>query len=103
MSRKLWRVWGCLLVMIAGGQIALAQEASPPVLADGLPPQEAAEAMTVPEGFRVKLAAGEPAVHQPIGFTIDHKGRLWVAEAYTYPNRAADGKGFALIGFKPYR
>ncbi|MFQ5732777.1 MAG: PVC-type heme-binding CxxCH protein, partial [Planctomycetaceae bacterium] len=59
----------------------------------GLSPQEAAANMTVPPGFRVQLAAGEPQVHQPIGFAIDHKGRLWVAEANTYPVRAAEGKG----------
>ena len=61
--------------------------------AEGLTPEAAAAAMTVPEGFRVQLAAGEPLVHQPIAFTIDHRGRLWVAEAYTYPNRARDGEG----------
>jgi putative membrane-bound dehydrogenase-like protein len=26
-------------------------------------------------------------VHQPIGFCIDDRGRLWVAEAYVYPKR----------------
>ena len=73
--------------------LAFSQEPGPPELASGLTPTEAAKAMTVPEGFRVKLAAGEPMVHQPIAFAIDHRGRLWVAEAYTYPNRAADGRG----------
>lgn len=60
---------------------------------NGLSPEEAAAAMTVPEGFKVRLSAGEPLVHQPIAFTIDPRGRLWVAEAYTYPNRAKDGEG----------
>lgn len=62
-------------------------------MADGLSPMEAAARMTVPDGFRVNLAAGEPLVHQPIAFTMDHRGRLWIAEAYTYPNRAPDGQG----------
>ncbi len=53
----------------------------------GLKPEEAAKAMTVPPGFEVKLFAGEPDVHQPIAFCIDHRGRLWVVEAYTYPRR----------------
>ena len=69
------------------------QPQGPKPMKSGLQPKEAAANMTVPPGFRVKLAAGEPKVHQPIGFTIDHKGRLWVAEAYTYPNRAPQGKG----------
>ena len=46
--------------------------------------------MTVPEGFKVTLFAGEPDVHQPIAFAIDDRGRLWVAEAYSYPIRVPD-------------
>lgn len=60
---------------------------------EGLSPKDAAAAMTVPEGFRVQLAAGEPMVHQPIAMTFDARGRLWVAEAHTYPVRAPEGKG----------
>jgi putative membrane-bound dehydrogenase-like protein len=67
-------------------------KAEPPPPADtykhaGLKPEEAAKAMTVPPGFSVSLFAGEPDVHQPIAMTLDHRGRLWVVEAYTYPVR----------------
>ncbi|CAN5191927.1 hypothetical protein BH11PLA2_BH11PLA2_13580 [soil metagenome] len=55
----------------------------------GLSPLEAAKAMTVPEGFSVSLFAGEPDVHQPIAFCFDDRGRLWVVEAFTYPQRHA--------------
>eukprot|EP00913_Durusdinium_trenchii_P013350 g12531.t1 len=70
-----------------------AQPQLPKKMKAGLSPKEAAANMTVPVGFRVQLAAGEPQVHQPIGFAIDHKGRLWVAEANTYPVRAPEGHG----------
>jgi putative membrane-bound dehydrogenase-like protein len=53
----------------------------------GLNPAEAAQAMTVPEGFKVSVFAAEPDVHQPIAFCIDPRGRLWVVEAFTYPRR----------------
>ncbi len=56
----------------------------------GLSPEAATKAMTVPEGFRVTLFAGEPDVHQPIGFAVDDRGRLWVAEAYSYPIRVPE-------------
>ncbi len=56
----------------------------------GLGPVEAARAMTVPPGFSVSLFAGEPDVVQPIAMTIDDRGRVWVAEAYSYPRRVAD-------------
>ena len=43
--------------------------------------------MQVPAGFRVQLFAEEPHVQQPIAFTIDERGRLWVVENYTYGER----------------
>jgi putative membrane-bound dehydrogenase-like protein len=56
----------------------------------GLGPEEAARAMTVPEGFKVTLFAGEPDVVQPIAMAIDDRARVWVAEAYSYPTRVPD-------------
>ncbi len=53
----------------------------------GLSPKKAAAAMTVPEGFEVKLFAGEPDIQQPIAFCLDDRGRLWVAEGHVYPQR----------------
>ncbi len=59
----------------------------------GLTPEEAAKAMTVPDGFRAQLFAGEPDVKQPIAMAFDDRGRLWIAEAYAYPIRQPEGKG----------
>jgi putative membrane-bound dehydrogenase-like protein len=56
----------------------------------GLAPDKAAAAMTVPDDFTVKLFAGEPDVHQPVAFCLDDRGRVWVAEAYSYPIRRPD-------------
>lgn len=70
-----------------------AQPAPSRPLADGLAPQDAAAAMTVPPGFQAQLAAGEPQVHQPVALAIDPRGRVWVAEAHTYPTRAPEGEG----------
>ncbi|HJT36546.1 MAG TPA: PVC-type heme-binding CxxCH protein [Pirellulales bacterium] len=58
----------------------------------GLSAEEAARAMTVPEGFQVTLFAGEPDVVQPIAQAIDDRGRLWVAEAYSYPRRVSEAE-----------
>jgi putative membrane-bound dehydrogenase-like protein len=46
--------------------------------------------MTLPEGFHVSLFAGEPDVVQPIAFTFDDRGRLWVVECLSYPNWEKD-------------
>lgn len=49
-----------------------------------LPPREAAGRIRVPAGFTVTLAAAEPDVRQPIAIAHDDRGRLWVAECYSY-------------------
>lgn len=59
----------------------------------GLSPEESAAAMTVPEGFRVTLAAGEPDVVRPIAMTLDDRGRVWILENHTYPFKAPEGQG----------
>jgi putative membrane-bound dehydrogenase-like protein len=58
-----------------------------------IPTKDAAGAMTVPDGFKVTLFAGEPDVVQPIAFTFDDRGRMWVVECLSYPNWSKDGKG----------
>jgi putative membrane-bound dehydrogenase-like protein len=63
------------------------------VLHAGLSGAAAAKAMKVPAGFTVTLAAAEPNVERPIAFAIDDRGRLWVAEAHTYPKRAEGDSG----------
>lgn len=49
-----------------------------------LDPDAAAAGFVVPEGFKVGVFAAEPAVRNPIAMTWDHRGRLWVAENFTY-------------------
>ena len=52
--------------------------------------------MRLPKGFNVTLFAAEPDIKQPIGFCIDDRGRLWVAEANNYPDKKA-GKNDRII------
>ena len=48
---------------------------------------DALKGMKLPAGFTVSLFASEPDVNQPIGMATDDRGRLWVAENYTYAER----------------
>ncbi len=70
-------------------KLAKQNEMPPPDLVKfaGLTAEEAAKAITMPPGFKAALFAGEPDVKQPIGFAMDDRGRLWVAEGFTYPVR----------------
>lgn len=56
------------------------QEESIPFLKAG----ETVSRIELPAGFRATVFASEPDVQQPIGMTFDSRGRLWVAENYTY-------------------
>ena len=62
-----------------------------------LPPDVAARRIRVPEGFKVSLFAGEPAVAQPIAMALDDRGRLWVAEFYSYPKWQSEGNDRIVI------
>src|SRR5215470_13843130 len=65
-----------------------------------LPPREAPLRMTLPDGFKATLFAGEPDVVQPIAMCFDHRGRLWVVECMSYPGWLTDltkGKDRILI------
>ena len=88
----------CTLATVLCGTAALAQDGAFPVAATkGLTPDEAAKAMTLPPGFRATAFAGEPAIHQPIAFTIDERGRLWVVENYAYPHWSPYGRDRIVI------
>ena len=60
-------------------------------------PQETVAKLKAPEGFAVTLFAGEPDVRQPISFAFDDRGRLWVAEALSYPSWTPEGKDRILV------
>src|SRR5262245_49118252 len=47
-------------------------------------PADALAKIKAPTGFKVSLVASEPEVQNPIAITTDERGRLWVAENYTY-------------------
>ncbi len=48
------------------------------------PPQDTVKLMHLPPGFKATLFAAEPDVQNPIAMCWDEKGRLWIAENYTY-------------------
>ncbi|MFZ2278009.1 MAG: PVC-type heme-binding CxxCH protein [Prosthecobacter sp.] len=55
--------------------------------------QKLVAGMKLQDGFQVELIVAEPDVRQPIAFCFDERGRMWVAEAFSYPNRQPEGQG----------
>jgi putative membrane-bound dehydrogenase-like protein len=62
-----------------------------------LPAEKAARSAVLPDGFRMEVFAAEPMVVQPIGFAIDARGRVWVAEALNYGEWKPTGKDRVVI------
>ena len=50
-----------------------------------LPPEESAAKMEPTADFAVELLLHEPQVAQPVHFSFDERGRLWVAQYRQYP------------------
>jgi len=78
----------CIALIVMTGSDVDGQDFVPSnTQADGegpLIPSEAIKRLRLPDGFRITLAAAEPDVRQPIAITFDDRGRLWVAESYSY-------------------
>lgn len=53
-----------------------------------MPPQEVVQRSELPPGFHLSVFAAEPDVRQPIAMATDPRGRLWVAENYTYSEQS---------------
>jgi len=72
--------------------------AGPAFAADApIPAREATARFKLPPGFQATLFAGEPDLVQPIAFTFDDRGRLWVVENHSYPGWKGEKKDRVLI------
>ncbi len=54
-----------------------------------MPPEEVCRQSQLPPGFQLGVFAAEPDVQNPIAITTDERGRVWVAENYTYAGAGA--------------
>ncbi len=60
-------------------------------------PAESLAKISVADGFHISLFAGEPDVAQPIAINFDDRGRLWVAESFSYIEWKRNGRDRILI------
>ena len=87
----------CCLVLLLVATPALAQrehgfDNRKPSGQDYWSPEKSVQGMKVPPGYEVTVFAAEPDVVNPVAFTIDEKGRVWVVECFEYPKRTPKGK-----------
>ncbi|HVW37779.1 MAG TPA: PVC-type heme-binding CxxCH protein, partial [Pirellulales bacterium] len=91
------RLFGSILAAAIAVQLAAASakadefpqpyDSETDLSAPRLSPAEAAAGFKTPDGFHVGVFASEPDVANPIAVAWDVRGRLWVAENFTYAER----------------
>jgi putative membrane-bound dehydrogenase-like protein len=85
--------WLILLAFVAisssadGGEDFPVAADTKPATVSPMPAAEAAAGFRVPDGFRVTTFAAEPDVCNPVAMAWDTRGRLWIAENYTYSDQ----------------
>src|SRR5687768_17552019 len=61
------------------------------------PAEQTVASFALPDCFQATVFAAEPDVVQPIGFCFDDRGRLWVAECFSYPDWKPEGNDRILV------
>src|SRR6188768_2290984 len=90
MLRGILAVFLSMVVVVASDAACFAQDKPVPV-------SEAAARFKMPPGFQATLFAGEPDLVQPIAFTFDDRGRVWVVENHSYPGWEGKAQDKVLI------
>ncbi len=86
-----------LSILLSALASAQSDPARPLASNEAFSPAETAARMVVPPGFSVQVIAGEPDVVQPIAYTIDDRGRLWVLENTNYPESPGKPKDRIIV------
>jgi putative membrane-bound dehydrogenase-like protein len=84
---KFYMLW---LLVVFAASVTFAQD-------HPIPAAEATKHFKLPAGFQATLFAGEPDLVQPIAFTFDDRGRLWVVENHSYPGWKSEHHDRVLI------
>lgn len=72
---------------------ALTYSGEEPKVQNPLSPEDSQKHIEVPKGFETILFASEPEIINPISFTWDERGRLWVLQSMDYPHGLSNDVG----------
>ncbi|HWL07025.1 MAG TPA: PVC-type heme-binding CxxCH protein [Planctomicrobium sp.] len=87
--------WPLILTVLMGAGLVIADDF--PILENTekstttpMDPQEVLRTAKLPPGFQLSLIAAEPLIQNPIAMTMDERGRLWIAENYSWSGQGFD-------------
>jgi quinoprotein glucose dehydrogenase len=79
-------------VAVPGVEPGVVTDAATTVASPDAPVRDAA-GFGMPEGFTVSLFAAEPDVQNPVAFSIDERGTVWVCETFRQGRGVTDNRG----------
>ena len=86
---------GLLLFLLV--PVVAEDEERPVATTAAMNPAKTAGNMKMLPGFKIESIVGEPEITQPIAFTMDDRGRLWVLECTNYPNSPGEPKDRIIV------
>ena len=94
--RSNWRLSVLLSAFCLPSQSSFADDFPTPLNSEKsttspMAPGQVIDSAKLPPGFELSLFAAEPDVQNPIAMTTDERGRLWVAENYSWAGGGAGG------------
>ena len=76
---------------------SLKDKRRPVARSSALSAQETVASFVLPKGFSATVFAAEPDIVQPIAYTMDDRGRLWILENKNYPNSPGEATDRIVI------
>jgi quinoprotein glucose dehydrogenase len=97
------RLPALFLLLVPAALTVLAGEQPKPYTPRVLPasdePERAMKNIRVPQGMKIDLWAAEPLLANPVVFSIDHKGRIYVAETFRLHAGVTDIRSWLRAGW----
>ena len=81
-------------LLAAGHELSKSDAYAPKVAMASDEGERAIRTFKVAPGFKTELVAAEPHLANPVAFTIDEKGRFYVAETFRHSDGVLDIRGF---------
>ncbi len=78
-----------LAILLAGNAVGADVRTFDTESGSPMPAAQALKTLNLPKGFTASLFAAEPHVRQPIDMKVDSRGRVWVAESYSYMSHSS--------------
>ncbi|QDU29839.1 Quinoprotein glucose dehydrogenase B precursor [Anatilimnocola aggregata] len=84
-----------LLSLVSLSQVVAVPPEPPKIAGESKDAEQSLQGFKVPEGLQRQVFAAEPMLANPVAFSIDHRGRIFVCETFRQSKGVEDNRGHA--------